>query len=167
MKKKVKISLCLLLIIAITISAICFKFYYPHNKRLVNFFTENETLMTEYIDTFNKDDFTDKYDDDELGEVRLFEIPKELKEKNVTEIALAGSNLFFKINDGGAYYGGIYYSFDDSYAQTTPISANAYDKDFQEVRKGILVKGKKNTGTDWYQTEKIADNWYYFEVQTA
>lgn len=138
-----------------------FKLHYSHNTELIEHYEKNKTLYSDYVKNF----------DSETDETREYDVPKELKAINVCRIESNGKYLFFDINDGGAYYGGIYYSADDSFAQETPIYGNTseelYKTDFKEKRKGLFVKGEKNTGTDWYKSEKICNNWYYYEVHIA
>lgn len=152
------------------ITLICFKSYYPDNKKATDFFENNNTLLNDYINTFKVESYIDKYSDDLLGEVRVYNIPNELKKVNVENIKYINSQLFFEIDTFTAYYGGIYYSFDNSCADIPPIYGNdlyLYQTDFRKIRNNVWLKGKKNNGTDWYKTEKIEDKWYCFDVHIA
>lgn len=169
MKKFLKFT-ALSLFIIITICLIFSKSFYNHNKFLQKYFGTNAAYLTDYVDSFHYEDYIDKYSDNILGEVRTYSVTKKLTTIHIEKITYINSYLFFEIKDCDAYYGGIYYTYDNSISQITPIygnDLNIYNSDFREVRKNIFVKGKKNHGTDWYKTEKITDNWYYYEVHLA
>lgn len=165
--KKIFIIIFVFLMVSCTVIYF-FQFHYSHNAVLTEHFEKNKALYSDYIDAFDKEQFIDKYVDEETGETRKYEIPDNLKAINVNQITYCNGYVFFEVNDGGPYYGGIYYSPNDSLAQETPIYGNTceeiYKTEFKEKRKGIFVKGNQNTGTDWYQSEKIRKNWYYYEV---
>lgn len=172
-KKRKPLTAGIIIVLIFSLAIIYFfQFHYSHNAVLTEHFEKNKALYSDYIDAFDKEQFIDKYVDEETGETREYEVPDNLKAINVNQITYWNGYVFFNVNDGGAYYGGIYYSPNDSIAQETPIDygndlEEIYKTKFKEKRKGVYVKGNQNTGADWYQSERIRKNWYYFEVHIA
>lgn len=166
MKKFLKVAIPVSLIAVLFVSLLCFRFYYAHNTKLTEYFEKNSTALSDYIESFDSEKFTEKYNDEQVGEIREYDIPNELKKINIDEIKYFDSCVFFEVNVLDACCGGIYYSFNNSYADASPAyysDVELFNLDFNEARKGVFVKGEKNTGTDWYKTEKLSDNWYYYE----
>ena len=56
------------------------------------------------------------------------------------------------LQDGGVEYG-YYYAPDDDYA----LHGEAY-------RNGYRIYGIPDDNTDWYYTERICENWFYYEI---
>lgn len=128
---------------------------YTHNDNYIELYQNNMDLFNKYVDSI-----------DFQKASGIFEVPEDLKDISVSEIEINRSFIFFEIAADSAYYGGIYYSLNDDYAEETPIWGDdgIYYEEFHKVRDDMFVKGKKNNGKDWYLTEKIAENWYYYEV---
>lgn len=128
---------------------------YTHNDNYIEQYQNNMDLFNKYVDSI-----------DFQQDSGIVKVPDYLKDISISEIEINNSFIFFEIADDSAYYGGIYYSLNDNYAEETPIWGDdgIYYEEFHRVRDDMLVKGKKNNGKDWYLTEKIANNWYYYEV---
>ena len=80
--------------------------------------------------------------------------------KNETEFYTHKTTGLF---DAGVFYGYYYtksdkitVAGDDVYPSN--LGSGVYEAD------GDTYFGKPNSGTDWYFTKKITDNWYYFEL---
>ncbi len=80
--------------------------------------------------------------------------------KNETEFY---THKTFGLFDAGVFYGYYYtqsnkiaIAGDDVYPSN--LGTDIYESD------GGTYFGKPNSGTDWYFTKKITDNWYYFEL---
>ena len=56
------------------------------------------------------------------------------------------------LQDGGVEYG-YYYAPDDDYA----LRGEPY-------RNGYRIYGIPDDDTDWYYTERICENWFYYEI---
>lgn len=140
---------------------------YTENKNLIAYFENNKDTLSEYSDSFNSESYTNKTDDDIFGEIRYYDVPKELQKIKIYRIEYMNSCLFFEVELGKAYYGGIYYSFKDELAEYTPLgdwtSIIIYDEAFKEKRQNVFIKDNKKNSDSLYKTGKIDDNWYYHE----
>lgn len=170
MKKFLKISVPIFILLFLVVFVLYSNFHYSHNTKLIEYFEEHRTLLSDYAENFDSENFSDKYSDEAVGEIREYDIPQELKEVNISKIEYFNSRIYFEINILDAYYGGIYYSFNNHYEDASPLycsDTELFNSDFDEVNKGIFVKGKKNSGTNWCKTEKLTDNWCYYEFHQA
>ncbi|MFR5875698.1 MAG: hypothetical protein ACLUFN_04340 [Eubacterium sp.] len=154
MKKAIKI-ICIGMSVLLMIIVIALLPIYTHNDNYIEQYQNNMDLFNKYVDSI-----------DFQQDSGIVKVPDYLKDISISEIEINNSFIFFEIADDSAYYGGIYYSLNDNYAEETPIWGDdgIYYEEFHRVRDDMLVKGKKNNGKDWYLTEKIANNWYYYEV---
>lgn len=97
-----------------------------------------------------------------LGEVQYCQIRNEIfsyVEENFDRIELTNPNGYQKffytatgLQDGGVEYG-YYYTPDDDYV----LSGEPY-------RNGYRIYGIPDDDTDWYYTERICENWFYYEI---
>lgn len=154
---------------------------YSSNIEIRNFYKSNQDIFNEYIKTFDKNASINSKDfqtyfgkdviiDDDLLSRSFYSIPDGLSNIGVTEIEYYDNCLHFTFNSIGDYYNAIYYSFDGSPAKECPIFVNNAETtkySFRDIGNGIYVNGEKNTGNDWYKTENIKGNWYYWEVHLA
>ena len=56
------------------------------------------------------------------------------------------------LQDGGVEYGYYYAPYDDYFLYG------------EQYRKGYRVYGIPDDDTDWYYTERICENWFYYEI---
>lgn len=73
----------------------------------------------------------------------------ELKNKNESEEFLFTTT---GLSIGGVEYG-YYYSPDNDYSMTG-----------EPYKKGYRINGIPDESTDWYYTERIYENWFYYEI---
>lgn len=150
MKRLLKI-LCTILVIVAIVMVINFLPIYNHNSKLIDFYDDYGQLLNEYVNSIDLSQDSSNVD-----------VPDYLEEISVFEIEINDSFVFFNIPVSDFYYSGIYFSLNDEYAQYIP-SHYIEDDEFHIERKTLYVKGKMNNGEDWYMTEKLTDNWYYYE----
>ena len=97
-----------------------------------------------------------------LGEVQRCQIRNEIfsyVQENSDTIELTNPNSYQEffytatgLQDGGVEYG-YYYAPDDDYA----LHGEPY-------RNGYRIYGIPDDDTDWYYTERICENWFYYEM---
>lgn len=97
-----------------------------------------------------------------FGEVRRCQIRNEIYsyvQENSDAIELTNPNSYQEffytstgLQDGGVEYG-YYYAPDDDYA----LHSEPY-------RNGYRLYGIPDDDTDWYYTERICENWFYYEI---
>lgn len=97
-----------------------------------------------------------------FGEVQRCQIRNEIfsyVQKNTDSIKLTSPDSYQEFfyaatgqQDGGVEYG-YYYAPDDDYA--------LYGEPY---RKGYRIYGIPDDDTDWYYTERICENWFYYEI---
>ena len=97
-----------------------------------------------------------------FGEVQRCQIRNEIfsyVQKNSDAIELTNPNSYQEffytatgLQDGGVEYG-YYYAPDDDYA----LHGEPY-------RNGYRIYGIPDDDTDWYYTERICENWFYYEI---
>ena len=97
-----------------------------------------------------------------FGEVQRSQIRNEIfsyVQENLDNIELTNPNsyqdFFYAatgLQDGGVEYG-YYYAPDDEYAL-----------DGEPYRNGYRIYGIPDDDTDWYYTERICENWFYYEI---
>lgn len=80
--------------------------------------------------------------------------------KNETEFYTHKTTGIF---DAGVIYGYYYTESDEIKIAGDDVYPTDLGKDTYESDGGTYI-GKPNSGTDWYFTKKITDNWYYFEL---
>ena len=85
-----------------------------------------------------------------------------LENKDAIDITSPYGEQAFHHADTGSWdtsvYFGYYFSEDDNYG--SPISLD----EWRSYKKGIRIDGLFGDPIDWYYTEKICDNWYYYEL---
>lgn len=97
-----------------------------------------------------------------FNEVQRCQIRNEIfsyVQKNADSIKLTSPDSYQEFfyaatgfQDGGVEYG-YYYAPDDDYA----LCGEPY-------RKGYRIYGIPDDDTDWYYTERICENWFYYEI---
>ena len=97
-----------------------------------------------------------------FGEVQRNQIRNEIfsyVQENSDAIELTNPNSYQEffytttgLQDGGVEYG-YYYAPDDDYA----LHGEPY-------RNGYRIYGIPDDDTDWYYTEQICENWFYYEI---
>lgn len=97
-----------------------------------------------------------------LSEIQHYRIRNEIfsyVQENLDTIELTNCNSYQEffytstgLLDGGVEYG-YYYAPDNDYA----LHGEAY-------RKGYRTYGIPDDDTDWYYTERICENWFYYEI---
>lgn len=95
-------------------------------------------------------------------EVQRLQIRNEiftLVQENAQNIELSSSDSYQEffytatgLQDGGVEYG-YYYSPDDDYC----LQGEPY-------RRGYRTYGIPDDSTDWYYSERICENWFYYEI---
>ena len=97
-----------------------------------------------------------------FSEIRRFQIRNEIfsyVQENSDNIELTNSNSYQEfsysttgLQDCGVEYG-YYYAPDDDYALHG-----------EQYRNGYRIYGIPDDDTDWYYTERICENWFYYEI---
>lgn len=102
-----------------------------------------------------------------------------LENRDAIDITSPYGEQAFHHTDTGSWdtsvYFGYYFSVDDNYrfiyedplwgggeygSSISPNESRAY-------KKGIRIDGVFGDSIDWYYTEKICDNWYYYELHNG
>ena len=99
-----------------------------------------------------------------------------LENKDTIEVTSPHGKQAFHYKDTGSWdtsvYFGYYYSAEDNYLfiYEAPLwgsgeygSTISYNES-RSYKKGIRIDGIFGDPIDWYYTEKICDNWYYYEL---
>jgi hypothetical protein len=138
---------------------------------LILFFTvgcDNEeinqqVLISEYVKN-NQEILTKKIDQlkllDEIDEdIVISQLPNDIKISNVYK-SDARKYIDFSVDEGftsSSHYYGFYYSFINE-----PITIMAISGEKEFFQEGYRIQESGNE--DWYYTEKIIDNYYYYEA---
>ena len=87
-----------------------------------------------------------------------------VEQRATKEATLPEKATAFYYDHDGFYYQGYYYSPDDTYWRVDANSRNDSAACRRRLRENEAKRYKKGYRTeDRYYTEKICDNWYYFE----
>lgn len=178
--KKHRIILCLIIVIILIVSVIfCCNNIYLSNNKIKNYYYDNSEVLNQYINNFDVNTRLKNIDDyfgkdaiiSEEDETRwLYKIPDNLSEIGIESIEYKDNCVCFEFESMGAYCNAVYYSIDGEPIKDCPgfyIESENKNQKFRDVGKEIFINGKKNNGTDWYKTEKIDGNWYYYELHQA
>jgi len=99
-----------------------------------------------------------------------------LGNKDTIEVTAPHGKQAFHYNDTGSWdtsvYFGYYYSAEDNYLfiYEDPLwgggeyGSTISPNESRSYKKGIRIDGIFGDSIDWYYTEKICDNWYYYEL---
>lgn len=99
-----------------------------------------------------------------------------LENKGTIEVTAPHGNQAFHHTDTGSWdtsvYFGYYYSEEDNYLfiYEDPLwgggeyGITISPNESKSYKKGIRIDGIFGDPIDWYYTEKICDNWYYYEL---